>query len=84
MGIFFKVVSQNHVMEVHEVNFYIDENEYPPLPICGGKTPIWIECNLISIPPKRLGVLAWFGGEKYFIPWKRFQKNSNTCILVNS
>ena len=29
-----------------------------------GKTPIWIERNLISIPPKRLGVLAGINDEK--------------------
>ena len=37
---------------------YIDEIEYPPSPICGEKPKFELNITLISIPPKRLGILA--------------------------
>ena len=58
---------QLHMFKKH----YIDEIKYSPSPICGGKAPIWIECNPISIPPKCLtlwcpndhGSARRFGGD---------------------
>ena len=58
IGHFSKFMKLNIHLLLCSKRHYIDKIEYPPSPICGGKTPIWIDRNLISIPPKRLGVLA--------------------------